>query len=187
MTEYQCMWTPWNHAGLEHLTLQQQGQEIIINSVVLDVEDAAFFRLWYEIKVDQAWHVRECVLRLLDHEKRELVLLADGRGHWSDASGASLAMLDGCLDIDLSATPFTNTLPIRRLGLQPGQAAELSVAYIPVPNLEVRTMKQRYTCLESRTDGGLYRYESLASGFTRDLPVDTQGLVLDYPGIWKRG
>lgn len=36
---------------------------------------------------------------------------------------------------------------------------------------------------------GRYRFESLEHGvpsFTADLPVDREGLVLDYPGLFRR-
>src|SRR5215211_4036020 len=94
--------------------------------------------------------------------------------------------LDGCVDVDISATPSTNTLPIRRLGLKPGQSEELAVAYIRVPELLVGPERQRYGCLEARADGGLYRFEELPGGFTAKLPVDADGLVLDYPGLFRR-
>jgi hypothetical protein len=43
-------------------------------------------------------------------------------------------------------------------------------------------------CLERGPGGGLYRYEvrGIFQGFTADLPVDENGLVLDYPGIFRR-
>jgi hypothetical protein len=84
------------------------------------------------------------------------------------------------------ATPFTNTLPIRRLTWQPGDSAELNMVYVKLPTLEVVPTPQQYTCLESGPDGGLYRYESVTSGYTNELPVDAEGLVIDYPGIWRR-
>jgi len=40
--------------------------------------------------------------------------------------------------------------------------------------------EQRYTCLER----GLYRFE--AGRFEAELPVDADGLVLDYPGLFRR-
>jgi hypothetical protein len=55
-----------------------------------------------------------------------------------------------------------------------------------VPDLSIRPVRQRYTCLSRTASGGIYRYEALESHFTADLPVDAQGLVVDYPGIWKR-
>jgi hypothetical protein len=36
------------------------------------------------------------------------------------------------------------------------------------------------------TEGALYRYESLSSGFAADLVVDCDGLVVDCPGMFQR-
>jgi hypothetical protein len=88
--------------------------------------------------------------------------------------------------VDISITPFTNTLPIRRLSLAVGSSTILKVVYIKLPELHVFPFEQRYTCLDVSANGGTYRYESLSSGFTADLPVDHDGIVLDYPQIWKR-
>ena len=98
-------------------------------------------------------------------------------------------MLQGCLDVDISATPFTNTLPIRRLALQPGSTATLIMAYIAAPQMRLRVAQQRYTCLDATSTGGRYRFESLTQGavsFTAELPVDGDGLVLDYPNLFRR-
>ena len=184
--EDNVMWIPCTGAGLEHLHLLQHDDGNVVDSVVIGMENETPFRLWYEIHTDKDWRVQQCTLRLLGASNQEITLNADSKGHWTDAAGVPLSALDRCIDVDISVTPFTNTLPIRRLSLQPGQSADLLVAYITVPMLEVRMMQQRYSCLEHRVDGGLYRYESLNSGFTRDLLVDAQGLVIDYPGIWKR-
>ena len=95
------------------------------------------------------------------------------------------------MDIDFAATPFTNTLPIRRLGLQPGESAEVAVVYIDAPSLEVTPVRQRYTCLASDADGGRYRFEALPyaalpDGFMAELSVDADGLVRDYPPLFRR-
>ena len=94
--------------------------------------------------------------------------------------------LDGCEYVDISDTPFTNTLPIRRLGLASGESAVISVAYFDGAELQPWPELQRYTCLQQDSDGGLYRFESLDGGFTADLPVDADGLVFDYPGLFRR-
>jgi hypothetical protein len=85
--------------------------------------------------------------------------------------------------VDLSITPFTNTLPIRRLSLPTGQTAEILAVYIQLPSLAITTDRQRYTCLEA---GKRYRYESVDSDFTRDVEVDEHGLVVTYPGLFRR-
>ena len=51
---------------------------------------------------------------MLEEPGRAIELRADGRGHWADAATGSPLPLDGCVDIDIYPSPFTNTLPIRR-------------------------------------------------------------------------
>jgi hypothetical protein len=159
---------------------------IIADSLVLGIREAVPFRLWYQVRMDRAWNVRECLLQTGREKGQTIHLHTDGQGHWTNAEGVAYSHLDGCLDLDISCTPFTNTLPIRRLALTPGESADLLVAYIAIPELSIRPMQQRYTCLSRTASGGIYRYENMESNFTADLPVDAQGLVVDYPGIWKR-
>jgi hypothetical protein len=52
-------------------------------------------------------------------------LLSDGQGNWTTSDGQAVSELRGCIDVDISVSAFTNTLPIRRLGLAPTGSAEL--------------------------------------------------------------
>ena len=116
-------------------------------------------------------------------DARKIEIAGDGKGNWTDGAGKSLPKLTGAIDIDLSVTPFTNTLPIRRLKLSAGQSAEILTVYILAPALTLVTDPQRYTCL---VPGTRYRYESLDSDFTRDIDVDDHALVVTYPGLFRR-
>ena len=181
------MWTPWEGAGLEHLFLHENGEGVFADGVMIGASEDELFRVRYRVRCDVRWRVRELTLQSLEDRGREVRLLADGEGRWWTADGESLPLLKGCIDVDISTTPFTNTLPIRRLHLGSGESGEIRVAYAEVPGMAVRPERQRYTCLEHHTTGGLYRYQSLnGSGFTADLTVDTDGLVLDYPGLFRR-
>jgi uncharacterized protein len=184
--EHEVMWAPWEGPGLEHLRLLTSDGGVEANGLVIGLEAGRPFRIGYEVRCDGRWRVREVRAAAPDSGPPVLELLADGKGRWKRGGGESVPELDGCIDVDISATPFTNTLPIRRLGLKPGEFEELTVAYIRVPELLVGPERQRYGCLEARADGGLYRFEALPSGFTAELPVDADGLVMDYPGLFRR-
>jgi hypothetical protein len=184
--EREVMWTPWEEAGLEHLRLVTSGSGVVANGLVIGLEAGRPFRIGYEIRCDERWRVREVRTAAPDSGRPVLELLADGEGHWKRSGREPMLELDGCIDVDISATPFTNTLPIRRLGLEPGESEELTVTYIRVPELLVGPERQHYNCLEAQTDSGLYRFEALPSGFTAELPVDAEGLVIDYPGLFRR-
>jgi hypothetical protein len=184
--ERTVIWQPWDDIGLEHLRLVESDNAAIANSLLIQVIDHQPIRLRYEIRVDAAWRVREANIDMWGPDFRQLKLRSNGLGRWTDATGGPLDNLDGCVDIDLTATPFTNTLPIRRIRLEPDEDEEISVVYISVPELSATPARQRYTCLEKGNDGSLYLYEGLGTGFEAILPVDLDGLVIDYPGLFRR-
>lgn len=150
--------------------------------VVAGMIGAEAIALRWRVGWDEAWRTRRAQIERLEPRGTETVLLADAAGVWHDGAGTRLPALDGCLDVDIGATPFTNTLAIRRLGLPVGGAAELRVAYVAVPALTVAPAAQRYTRLaEDR-----YRYEGLFRGFAGELLVDAEGLVRVYEGTFTR-
>jgi uncharacterized protein len=184
--EREVMWVPWEAPGLEHLRLVTSDGGVVANGLLIGLEAGRPFRISYEVRCDRLWRVREVRVATPDLERPVLELLADGEGHWKRGGGEPVPELDGCIDVDISATPFTNTLPIRRLGLEPGESEVLAVTYIRIPESLVGPERQRYGCLEEQADGWLYRFEALPSGFTAELPVDAEGLVIDYPGLFRR-
>jgi hypothetical protein len=180
------VWEAQQWSGIEYLRLEQRASEIIADGTVIMIEDDQPLRIGYTIRCDSSWAVRQVSIRAEGASRTRQRLTADGAGHWTRSLGHPVTALDGCMDVDIAATPFTNTLPIRRLALKPGKPAEIKVAYIAIPELSISPVMQRYTCLEARPEGGRYRYEGLSSGFTAGLTVDADGLVIDYQGLWRR-
>ncbi len=179
------MWSAWEEPGLGHLRLAVHDDGIVADGVVIGATEGRPFRVFYEVRCDTDWRVR--ALRVgAPGEPPGVDLLADGEGNWRRPDGHAVLKLRGCIDADISVTPFTNTLPIRRLDLALEESAELCVAYVEGIELQSWSEPQRYTCLEKSDRGGLYRFLSLDGGFTADLPVDADGLVLDYPGLFRR-
>ena len=176
------IWKNLSDTGLEHFYLRHEDDDIIADGVVVGVEDHVAFRIRYQIRCDTGWHVRKVIVQSLDENEQMLRFESDGLGNWTDESGERVSELQSCYDVDITATPFTNTLPIRRLGLKPGQSAEIQVVYFTIPEMRVSVEPQRYTCLGI----GKYKFESLNDGFTAVITVDADDLVEDYPGLFKR-
>lgn len=181
----EVMWQAWDGPGLGHLHLAVRDSGIVADGMVVGVADERPFRLAYEVRCDAYWRVRAARVGV-PGEPAKVELISDGEGNWTTPGGRAVAYLEGCRYVDISATPFTNTLPIRRLGLTSGEATDISVAYFDGTELQPWPEPQRYTCLEKDGRGGLYRFLSLDGGFTADLPVDADGLVVDYPELFKR-
>jgi hypothetical protein len=173
-------WWPEEGMGLEHLTLDEGPDGVVAESVIAGEEPQGPYGLIYRIECDPQWQVTRCAVKLAGGGA--LDLRRDARGEWT-LNGERRDDLRGCTDVDITATPFTNTLPIRRLALHEGERQVIRVAYVRVPALTVEAADQAYTCVESDR---AYRYEGLATRFTAELPVDAQRLVLDYPGLFRR-
>lgn len=164
----------------------------VASGVVLGLSDAGPYRLNYKIKIESNFQARKVMLEVngIDGTYSRM-LRTDGIGHWRDETGAMLAELNGCVDVDIQATPFTNLLPIRRLKQKAGQQNEIGVIYIEVPSLIISKARQRYTCRDPLRPGaagvaGKYLYEGPIGDFEAELPVESDGLVLDYPGLFRR-
>jgi hypothetical protein len=175
-------WQDWPGTGLQHIVLREGLEEISVEAAVIATEDETRFAARFRILCDGAWRVRNVAVEVIGDDRR-VELASDGAGHWRDGTGAPQPHLDGAIDVDLPITPFTNTLPIRRLDLRAGESADIRVVYIVLPDFTISTDPQRYVCLEPRRR---YRYESLDSDFVREIDVDEDGLVVTYPGLFKR-
>jgi hypothetical protein len=175
-------WAPCDGTGLEHFSIRRKNDAIVARSVVIGQRDAAPYGVQYTVVCDDAWRVRS--LDLATTDDRSVHLRADGNGNWSDNSGNALTDFCGCIDIDLAGSPFTNTLPVRRLGLDVEQGAvELKMVFIPFEDFSPFVDGQRYTCLESSR---LFRFEAVDGSFSAEIVFDEDGLVLDYPPLFTR-
>lgn len=184
--ERSYFWASADGPGLEHLRVRLDPIENVAHGLVLGVKEGAPYRLAYKVKWGADWRPRKATFEVQDGRgMRERMLKTDGRGKWRDDTD-ELPELAGCLDLDIAATPFTNTLAVRRLDLKPGQSSEIKTAYVALPGLAVRAVPQRYRCLARTGEGQSVAYEGLSTGFKAELPLDADGLVLDYPGIWRR-
>ncbi len=180
----EMIWSTGDGIGSEYLILTGDDAGIVADSVIFATRDAEPTRVHYTLRCDPAWRIREVTVSVAKpgSEPHVLRLTSDGAGSWKNGKGAALPEFDGCIDIDISATPFTNTLPIRRLHLKRGQLEPIRVLFIHVPTLRIEPWDQRYTGLTADR----VRYESIGSDFMCELEIDDDGLVIDYPGLFRR-
>lgn len=179
---WQALYSP----GFEHLQLDITSETITADSIVVYTNDNLAKRLQYRIVCDASWIVRKAIIFEPNAPSPSTYLLHDGQGGWITAEGNPVDLLQGCAYVDITVTPFTNTLPIRKLNLKPGEAEIIQVAYLDIENAAVKTVKQRYTNLEPGEKYNLYRYEGLDTGFTTEIEVDNDGIVVNYPNLWQR-
>lgn len=143
-----------------------------VNGVLLEVR--------YSIQCTPVWETRHVDLEVRRDGELTHTSLTVQDGTWL-RDGVAVEGVRGLVDVDLSISPASNTLPIRRLGLAVGQSATVTSAWVSFPTLLIQPLTQRYT----RTGTYAYRYESDSGAFRAELEVDELGLVQRYGPYWR--
>jgi hypothetical protein len=156
---------------------------------------AADHSVAWRLDTGPGWTTRALdVHSLADDGDRRLVLRRDDTGRWTARrwvdgrpADAELPDLTDAADCDLGLCPLTNTMPVLRSGLldRPGVVARFTTAWVAVPELVVHASVQDYGPAVRLDDGGAVVPFS-GEGFTADITVDADGLVVTYPGIAQR-
>lgn len=150
------------------------------NGVVLTVVEEKPARIDYQVLFDRQGLTQSVnVDEIGGPGEQHLQLVVDEHRTWF-WNGKELPECSGFSDVDLGFSPVTNTLPIRRLNLQPGESQTISAAWVRFPEFDVIPFPQRYT----RMGNNRYRFESLLSDFKAELVVDERGLVHQYGQYW---
>jgi hypothetical protein len=115
-----------------------------------------------------------------DLDEPDLWLGTDGQGRWGEVNGGHRVDLDGGIDIALAVTPFTHTIPIRRMALDVGQEAATVLLHVDVETLGVVRAAATYR----RT--GPQEYAVTTEDGVRTITVDDHGLPLDDEPRFRR-
>jgi hypothetical protein len=151
------------------------------------VEEGEAWAVRYSIELAPDWTTRSArIVGRSGSGEHELALAGDGAGGWRIDGAPAAAELDGCLDVDLESSAFTNAFPVRRLGLAIGEAADAPAVYVRALDLRVERLEQRY--VRTDDDGPRQRYDYSAPRFqyADRLVYDERGLILDYPDLAMR-
>ncbi len=173
-------WQALQSSDREHLVLTETDDSIVAESVYLSGGGPDAFGVCYRLVCNKDWTLRQFESQIMGVSDK-LLIRRNESGAWDDGTNEVGALKDA-IDFDVSISPFTNTLAIRRLRLAPGESADIAVAYVSYPAHTVMLDPQRYIC-KSPTE---YIFESVDSDFKSEITVDEDGLVVYYPELFAR-
>jgi hypothetical protein len=175
-------WNGMKYQSIEHCSIREESVQIVIDGNIMGESDGRAFNASYSIRVDRNWGVQyarvDIAVKGLGLEN--LLELERSEDRWLVNEQYDERFGD-CRDIDISLTPFTNTIPIRRLELQDGECREIEVIYIDVLEKKVKSMKQSYM----RVSEGKYVYKNTDGSFRAELLTDGDGMIVSYPGLFR--
>ncbi len=135
----------------------------------------------YVIRCNLAWRTLSADVAGL-HQGLEVNLrvLCKG-GNWT-LNDEAQPQVDGATDIDLSFTPATNLMPLRRLADIEARMLPVRAAWLRYPQAELAPLDQTYR-QTGLTD--IVAYSAEQTGFSTRFGVDPSGFVTFYPDHWE--
>jgi hypothetical protein len=194
-------WSKDDPFGAEYAEISLADGSLSAEGIAIGSEPLPY-RLDYALRTGPDFITAEVeVFSRGDGWERSLRLVRSLQGRWTAETasigeapvrppGGETEQFDDALDPDLGLSPLFNSMPVLRHRLHDGGAADdFMMVWISVPDLAIHRSPQRYTHLQKLADGNaLVRFEAVGEGedFVADIVFDTNGIVLDYPGIATR-
>lgn len=181
MTDQSILWRRLDQPGHEAGRLYFRDSYWHLSGTAVFAHDQQPCRLDYLVACDAGWQTRSGrVAGWVGAQPVAIELTVDSARRWW-LNGTECPVVASCIDLDLNFSPSTNLLPIRRLDLAIGAAAEVRAAWLRFPSFALEPLDQVYR----RIDNTTYRYESAGGRFVADLQVNATGFVTEYPNLWQ--
>jgi hypothetical protein len=159
----------------------------VADGTIVGIYAGAPLRIRHEYTCDSRWHVRNVSVEVLAAERAIISLSADDDGIWRRVDGGTLEIpVYNCFDVAVALSPLPAALTLRRIALEPREAAIVNVAAIDIASLTVRLIEQRFTRLPASGGALRYRLENFDSGERFTLELDADGVVATYEGMAAR-
>lgn len=174
------LWRRLDGSGHDTCRLDHTAEGWHLSGTAVFLHDGQPACLTYTITADAAWQARDGRVRGWAGRQQVELLMTRRDGEWS-LNGVPVAGLADAIDLDLSFTPATNLLPIRRLAVPMGSTVDAPAAWLDTTTWSLRRLAQRY---EHRAPHA-YWYTAPEVDYAGLVEVDDHGFVRRYPQLWE--
>lgn len=142
-------------------------------------DDDGFAALDYVVRCDNDWHTLSADVSGT-HEDKTISLALHRKDEDWILNNVPQPQVSGAMDVDLSFTPATNLMPLRRLQAGTEQDLRARAAWLLYPSCELAPLDQVYA-----VKGKEVSYKARQTSYKTRLTVDDSGFVTLYPGLWE--
>ena len=165
-------WQNLETDAIEKATLTSFSHNLNHYSSVIKTTQTTF---WITIFYNQQGIVKEFTIK----DEDGLLFNGINQGNWL-INGDFLETNEAIHFIDISLTPFTNKLPIDYLIYHEEQEIISPILFIDIENQKIAIYHQKYSIIEETV-----LYQNIETKYSNKLKIDSDHLVLDYPGVFK--
>ncbi len=174
------IWKGSYYQSMEYCNLIQDESGNEIQSTIIGYHEQQIFKVEYHIHTNNTWEVVSVNIDMQLNDTPEIIILENKDGIWYLNNKPEPSFKDIAY-IDISLTPFTNTLPINGLIFENNKPQTIDVIYFDLLEKEIKPSKQIY----ARLSTDKYLFQTYDGSFKAEIKVDGQGLVTDYPQLFE--
>jgi uncharacterized protein len=173
-------WMRLDRPGRDAALLEPSDGGWLLRGAAAFDHDGGSAAVAYQVEVDARWRTKRGEIsgflgdQTIRHEIRR-----DDAG-WR-LNGLRVEGLEHLVDLDYGFTPATNVLQLSRIALEPGQGAEVPVAWFDLDSALLIELPQSY----ERRSAASYWYEAPTTAYQDLLEIAPNGFVQSYPGLWR--
>jgi len=174
-------WTALDREGSDTCRLSRVGEGWLLVGHARFRDDLGFATLDYVVRLGEGWQTLSADLAG-SHEGRGVqARITRENGVWR-VNDAAQEGLENATDLDLSFTPATHLMPLRRLFASAGETLDAPAAWLRYPAARLEPLDRSYT----RTGlEDVIAYAARQSGLATRLTVDRSGFVAFCPDRWE--
>ena len=173
-------WRALDREGTDRCRLSRAAHGWLLVGHARFWDDLGFAALDYVVRCDTGWATLSADIAG-EHDGREVQVRIQRSGARWWVNDLEQEAVSGAVDIDLSFTPATNLMPLRRLMDRRDIMLDTNAAWLRYPMAALTPLDQTY----SRTERpGCVRYTAQQTRYETELMVDSSGFVTLYPELW---
>jgi uncharacterized protein len=175
-----AIWRRIDTPGHDACWLFQDERGLTLDGAAIFKHSAGPARLAYRVRCDTDW--RTLCGMVLGYIGKRLVSLNIARRHrdWT-LNGTVVPGLEQLDDLDLSFTPATNLLQLRRQDVPYGKSVDIPVAWLDIDTGTLTKLPQVY----ERRGTLAYWYRAPTVGYEGLLELGPNGFIQNYPQLWE--
>ncbi len=182
MNSQKVIWTSQEYHSRETCFIEKTETGFQILSHLSGSHQNKNFEVDYALDLDSVWNIQSGKIDYrFEGDNRQIIFHKDTSGNWI-IGDMKISLFRECTSIDISLTPFTNTLAIKALDMEVNESKVITVIYFDILKEKITRKSQNY----SRLSPTRYKFENIPNDFEAAIEVDNNGLVINYPGLFTR-
>lgn len=176
-----ALWRRLDRPGHDAAYLRQQGDGWRLSGGAVYSSERGPASVAYAVDVDRGWAATKATVRGFIGDRAFEYEILRRPDAWR-VNGVVAPASSELPDLDLSFTPATNALQLRRAAPSIGQTISLPAAWFDLDRATLSELPQTY----ERLAATIYRYAAPSVPYEGFLEVASDGFITTYPNLWRR-